>query len=171
MVKTFFTDENFWEKLSELTNIEPFKTLYKEDKSKNKEKSSKIMWGIALCYDYNSKLRNLTEQERLNIIEKDVWNGRLSEDLLITLKNSYNKLQQNSIRRYIAEWDEKLDERRLFIKNLTYDEKTWDVIDKMLLSTEKLILQRESIIKMVEKIESETTRGDVKPSLLEKDEI
>jgi hypothetical protein len=168
MIKDFRVDENFWDRHPEFKVMEPFKSLYK---SQGKERSSRIMWGIALCYDYESRLMGLEERERLEIAENDVWGFRLDEGILSALKEKYLFLQRDSLRRYLYEWDLKLDERREFIKSLSYNEENWDKLDKMLLSTEKLLLQREAIKNMVESRESEDFRGKINPSLLERNEI
>lgn len=62
--------ENFWELNHHLTLVSPFSKLYKEDKSKNKEVSSKIMWCVFWMKDpdeeYN-KFYRIGEEERLDI--------------------------------------------------------------------------------------------------------
>jgi len=51
--KNWNTDENYWQMNPIIKTISQFNKLYTSDKSKNKQKSSKIMWAIALFLDPN----------------------------------------------------------------------------------------------------------------------
>ena len=48
ILEGFDTDVNFWKLHPQLKVPLPFASIYKEDKSKSKSKSSQIMWAIAL---------------------------------------------------------------------------------------------------------------------------
>ncbi len=61
---------NFWELNPHVIYVEPFRDLYDEDKSKNKEQSSKDMWCILWMTDPDeevNKYYRIPKDERLNI--------------------------------------------------------------------------------------------------------
>ena len=71
ILEGFDTDVNFWKLHPQLKVPLPFASIYKEDKSKSKSKSSQIMWAIALLVDPDSKFSNISYPTRKDIIAKD----------------------------------------------------------------------------------------------------
>ena len=71
ILEAFDTDVNFWQLHPQLKVPLPFASIYKEDKSKAKSKSSQIMWAIALLVDPDSKFSNISFPTRKNMIAKD----------------------------------------------------------------------------------------------------
>jgi len=51
ITRNFETDENFWETNPAFKSIKVFNEFQKKDKSKNKSRSSQIMWAIAFLVD------------------------------------------------------------------------------------------------------------------------
>src|SRR5690606_5933242 len=70
-ISNFNTDENFWELYPEFKIAMSFKDLYKSDKSRGKESSSRIMWFVALCHSPRSRYRNLEINDRYEVIGED----------------------------------------------------------------------------------------------------
>ena len=66
----FDTDVNFWKLNPQLKVPLAFADILKQDKSKNKSKSSQIMWAIALLVDPDSKFSNISFQTRKDMISK-----------------------------------------------------------------------------------------------------
>lgn len=65
--------ENFWELNPHMIYVNPFSELYDSDKTKNKEVSSKSMWGILWMVDPDeetNKFYRISLTERLEIIKK-----------------------------------------------------------------------------------------------------
>ena len=69
----FDIKSSYWKIDPQLKAIEPFATLYKNDKSKGKSNSSLIMWAIALFTDPESRLAKLSKARKQEIIQKDYY--------------------------------------------------------------------------------------------------
>ncbi len=71
ILEGFDIDKNFWKLHPQLQIPQEFASIYREDKSKTKSKSSQIMWAIALLVDPDSKFANISFPTRKDIISKD----------------------------------------------------------------------------------------------------
>ena len=73
IVKVWVPQENYWVIHPMAQEFGVFKKFYSKDKSKKKEKSSRIMWAIATLIDPHEDniLRNQPEQERKMLIATD----------------------------------------------------------------------------------------------------
>ena len=58
-------ENSFWDEFPELKIPSTFNELYTKDKSKDKNKSSRIMWAIHLHSHPESKLSNLPDKEEV----------------------------------------------------------------------------------------------------------
>ena len=174
MLKEFYVDENFWKANPDLAHIGEFKNIYKSDKSKDKGTSSTVMWAIALIWDLDSKYIKIQERDRIKLIATELLNNENffdDTDKYTKAIEFYQYIQKDSAKRYLEEWDKKLDERREYIAELQYSEETWGQVDKMLLSSKKLLEDRNSIVEMINK-ESETRiKGNKQLTMMEKDEL
>ena len=63
IVENYTPDANFWEMNPQFTVINPFRSIWKSDKSRGKKSTSDIMWVIALCYHPRSDLYSITNKE------------------------------------------------------------------------------------------------------------
>lgn len=141
--RLFDTSKDFWSIHSGLRNFEPFKGFYK------RKGSSRIMWAIALVYDYESDLFNAPLLDRIDIVESDFLDDvgffEREDKLLSPLVKQYSFLQRTSEIRYLDVWNRKVDE----IVDVIKDEKmTLDNIKDftaILLKVEGLLDQRDSI--------------------------
>jgi hypothetical protein len=71
LVTIFDVEENFWDINPQFKVALSFKDLYKNDKSKGRKDSSKLMWFIAYIYDPGSLYYNLPLQEKEEVIGED----------------------------------------------------------------------------------------------------
>jgi hypothetical protein len=137
------TDNNFWKEHPELTIAPELEKLYQKDKSKNKEKSSKIMWGIHLCESLDSKFYHHPDKyvqvEEKFIKEKDFkW-----EDYEAVIE-MYKEYCLSDAERSLTLWNETMRLRSRSIKEMyqdAIDEKDTDELvklDKMLAATPKM---------------------------------
>lgn len=111
ILETFDPDTNFWAVHPQLKVPKEFKNLYKADKSKDKTRSSNVMWAIAYVYHPKSKFYNLPIEQKKKLVAKDFledenfdWSSiedevNLFKELCLTqaersLDNFYNKLKQ-----------------------------------------------------------------------------
>ena len=121
ILNTFQTQQNYW-----LTNpshllLKPFKELHDRDTSADKEKSSRVMWAIALLvdtYPRSNPFRNLSEKERLALIERDYLGASLKEfDSLIKV---YKKVCMTPLQRMLNEFSVKMDQRSIMLETNDY---------------------------------------------------
>jgi len=150
VLNNFNLESNFWKVNPQLTI--PFKELMKRDKQKDFNRSSKILWAIALLVDPASKFINTSEGRRKELIEQDFiksetkfnWTKYKPEIEL------YRELALSKAERFLINWEQKLEERDGFIASLKYDENTYELLDKMLKETKKMWDQYQSCLKDVE---------------------
>lgn len=170
-LRDFSLDKTFWEENPELLACVPvFRDFYKDDKSKNKIESSTIMYAIAFIYDYESRFRNVPDEDRIELVENGLLNnpGFFNKyfQKLKPLIDQYNKLQEDSPMRFIRAIDDMINKRSQAIINMQYNLQTSDAIDKMLLNTNKILEEREKIEMNLRKQEKDIIKGGQQLSLL-----
>ena len=141
----------FWKVNPQFQAIEPFKTLYKSDKSKNRQDSSYCMWAISLCFDADSQFFGMVEQDRKDMIAKDLMEDPTfftKPDIQI-LVESYKKVTDTQARRQLRVWAAKMDEKAKFIEELKYSPATWKMIDELLGNNTDLYQEYSRIEKMI----------------------
>lgn len=141
-VVNFDVDSNFWEMYPEFKVGFAFKDLYKSDKSRNKESSSKIMWFVALCHSPNSRYRSLEINDRYETIGDDYFNVKdyykQNKARLDPVIEDYKKTNLTAAQRHLEEWEKKQDERSKFIASVEYSLNTYEDLDKMAVNTTKI---------------------------------
>lgn len=142
MVQIFDIEQNFWELYPDFKIALSFKDLYKQDKSRGKVNSSKLMWFVAYTRDMNSKFYNLPQEEKDALIGKDYMkdinfyeNNKKELDVLI---EDYLKLVYSPSRRHLMDWDRKLIERSKLIIDIPYTLENFEELDKMAAATPKI---------------------------------
>jgi len=175
---------NFWEYNPQYKII--FKDLYNKDKSKNKEKSSDLMWGLLLYIHPKSDFYNLEDKETLiarDIIKDTKFNWSKQRDLLKRLQEIILTQAEKSL----VVWDETLKKRDEFIhsQEFTLDayiedpntgkqrlmKGTADQLDKMLANTVKLYDEYEKVRKLLLEEEQKKGRGNKLLSLSDSGDI
>ncbi|MCS7085006.1 MAG: hypothetical protein NZ534_02865, partial [Bacteroidia bacterium] len=68
-----------------------------------------------MAFDYDSPLSAMEENERIKLLKEGLLKSLDDSELIQECKEAFYLIQRDSIRRYLVEWDEKLDERRRFI--------------------------------------------------------
>lgn len=142
MTINFNTDDNFWELYPDAKLALSFKDLYKSDKSRNKESSSRVMWYVALTTDPSSRYYNLPIEEKHNVLGGDYMDDEnyysKNQKKLDQLILDYQLTKLTPAQRHLIEWDKKIDERSKFIASLPYDIQTYEDLDKMMASTQRI---------------------------------
>lgn len=142
MINHFDTSENFWELYPDFKDALSFKRLYKSDKSRNKESSSRIMWYVAYTTDINSKYYKLPENEKHAIIGGDYMGDEQyyekNKERIQPIIDDYIKINFTAAQRQLRDWEIKMDERAEFIKKMPYNIDTYEDLDKMAANTAKL---------------------------------
>lgn len=138
----FKGNENFWEFNSEYVFI--LDKFYKSDKTKNKAKSSKIMWAFYHKLHPDSAYYNLKNKEQ-TIKEKWLkdknFDWKKYEDVELTFKDSILTEAEKSL----YDWNELMKKRNLYLKNQEYyfDEyKTDENGDNILSKTGQPVLRK-----------------------------
>lgn len=159
MIVQINTDQNFWELYPVFKVALSFKDLYKSDKSRGKESSSKVMWFIALCYSPTSRYRNLEINERLKVIGEDYFDNNnyynVNKSKLDPLIEDFKKTELTPAQRHLLEWEEKIDQRSRFIASQDYDLSNFEDLDKMAANTTKIYDTFKSIKETLAKEEGE----------------
>lgn len=187
--KNWNSDENYWVLNPIMKTIKKFSVLYEGDKTKNKDKSSRLMWAIALLMDPNdaNPWRNISEDEKKELIAEDYlrdkkfnWDDPSIKELVDTYENFCLSLAEKELYRY----NQKLTQRGDFIAKTTYtmdfyDEDsgkvikgTADQLDKMMLNTGKIFAEMEMIHeKLVKELDLGEGRGGQTESASESKKI
>lgn len=165
----FDTNVNFWAVNPQLKLPESFALIYKSDKSKNKSKSSQIMWAIALLVDPDSKFANISYANRQKMIAKDYLRD---EDFDWDQYNEAVVFYERSLitpaKRQLMVWNKKMDEKTLYLDTLTYEDNA-DTIEGLLKTNVKLFEDYERLLKLVDKENNEgSTKGGAEESASEK---
>ena len=167
LLNSFDTDANIWELEPQLKIPKVFAELYKNDKSKGKAHSSKIMWAIALLVDGSeaNKFRNLREEDRKLLITTDfIADDSFKFDDYKEHIAMYIELNSSKLEKELRQQELKLEERATFINDTPYDIENGDKLDKFLINTGKLY---EQIKSLKDQIRAERDGGNTKGGMTE----
>ncbi len=155
MIDIFDPSINFWESNPQLTIIEPFKNLHKSDKSKDKSKSSLMMYFVAYCYDMSpqNKFRNESLEEKHRIIGEDYCEDidyfKNNKKVLEPIIEKYCHLVDTPALRALRNWNNKIMERDKFISDTPYTMDDAESLDKLMANTAKIYDHYEKVLKMI----------------------
>jgi len=168
-------DNNFWELNSELLLLKEFDALYSKDKTKGKEQSSKLMWGIYYAYNPESKFFNYPN--KLEVVGKSLLkDDKFKWNEYTSVIDDYKNLVLTDVERALINWNEIMVLRDKSIKDLyksaieAGDTDELVKIDKMLANTPKMF---EDFKKIKRDYEEEKTqkKGKTIASLSDSGEI
>lgn len=166
----------FWNDYPQFKFKEPFASLYKKDKTKNKDYSSRIMWCFGLLYSKDSIYVNSTIDEKKQLIADEFmigktkfeWTGEVTAIKMSELDSTYVSLFVTPAQKSLFSWETKLKE----IQNIFDDnEVTLDMGDadlkNMLILIDKLpkfyeIYEKTKKVVMEEQVSK--NKGDVNVS-------
>lgn len=148
LIKNFNASVNFWDANPQFTSIEPFKTYQKKDKSKEKKDSSLIMWGLAFYYDEESIYYSMQKTDKEQAIAVGHFGDRkFPWDSIRELMEAFELVYLTPARRQLYEWNRLMNEKTEFMSGQTYNEKNWEMLEKMLGSNKKLFDEYDAISK------------------------
>jgi hypothetical protein len=171
VIEKFSEDGNFWKANPEFLFIKEFKEFQKNDKSKNKLRSSKIMWALAFLLELdNNKLAKYPEDERRELILNEfIRDPHFKWDDYKDIEESYRKLILTPEERALIAQRAKTDERTKFLLSVPYTLENAKEIDALLANTEKFLTILKKLEDSVEKAKnSGNKRGGREESLSEK---
>lgn len=142
------TKTSFWKNFPELKYAPIIGDLYTKDKTKDKNKSSKIMWGIYMCEMPDSKLYN--RPNKYTEVEQRFLKGEGFEfDDNQPLLESFRESALSDADRALTDWNDLMSLRRTNLRRLytesivgkkakDIDVKALKELDAMLAATPKL---------------------------------
>lgn len=168
----FDLESNFWRTNPQYLVYEIFRSLKKKDKSKGKERSSQIMWAIALLTHpksilsqdrYNDRVETISENYLTMGQDKD-WTKKYEEHIKLFTSTTLTRKQ-----RVAQQWGDKLDERQKLIGDIPYTLENAEVLDKMVRDTNKIWdVYNKCLEDMVEEENAGEVQGGAQESAREK---
>lgn len=168
MIQIFDIEQNFWQLYPDFKIALSFKNLYKQDKSRGKENSSKLMWFLAYTRDLNSKFYNLPQEEKDAIIGADYMKNENfytdNQKELDILIEDYYRLMYTPSRRHLIDWDNKLIQRSQLIAQVPYTLENYEELDKLAANTPKIY---KAISDLKAELDKEEGEGSLKGGAME----
>lgn len=128
---------------------EDFYETYPMFKTSFKRKSD-IMWGIAFMYHPSSIYYNLTYTDRLAAVQGTISKNYKEDEDLENDIALFKNITLTKSKRFLQEWEIKLEERSNFIASIPYTAETYELLDKMMGNTSKIWDQYRKCLKDVE---------------------
>lgn len=177
LINVFDTDMCFWEIYPELKLATEFKQLYKSDKSRGKEVSSKKMWFVVLSNSMNSRFINVPEEERYRLLGDELMGNEeyywANKDWLDPIILQLKTLAETPSYRHLRQWIKTLEDRTKFLEGVEYDLTNFKALDEMAANTAKLLDTFKKVQEMILKEEagSGVVKGGGQVSLADSGEI
>ena len=123
-----------------------------------------LPWVAVMYASKWSTYRNLAYDEFVDVMEAEYVEEGFFEQLkpfFDRCVEAVRKLELSSTERHLVTWKKKLDEKTAFMDSVPYDGSTYEMLDKLMSSNDKIISSYNNIKKMVEKEQSQTGDGNV----------
>jgi len=145
--------ENFWDVNPNVLSITDFKKFYDSDTSKNKNKSSKIMWAIAALEDLHSEnpYRHLIYEDKLKVIQEDILKKEYKLEDYQELIAVYKKFCTSEIDLMISTYKKRLEDRISLLQSYEYTIENAKLLDELLIKTNQLYIEYNKLIEIAEK--------------------
>lgn len=160
-MKDFFEYENH----NELLVIKEFKKLKEENPD-----YSNVMWFIYFVYSYDSYYMELGLEDRISLIEEDLfekgWYQR-NRTIVTVLANAFQKTQETAMRKFLASVVSLAHKRQMFMDTVPYNTENAKKLDDMLLATPKIIEMEKEVKKKLAAYGDKRIKGAQTLSLLE----
>lgn len=180
------SEVSFWEVFPYMKEVSLFKKLYKEDRSKDKNKSSKVMWYLALTKDIDSEFYSMEDRHEtlIDMLELDVVKYLEGQEELDILLNYFEDFIDTPLSADVRAMEQKLKERKAFIQTTTYtlDEMVYPKegegkpylkkgtaaqLDKMMVDTKSIHEEIRKLRAALKDEQSEKGKGGKESSFLE----
>lgn len=168
LVDIWDIEQNFWKLNPQLVLM--FKSVYDEDKSKDKKNSSQLMWAVALFTDIKSKFKELSEAGREKIIKNDYLKTFTAKDCAEIIEKWKSFL--SPAERQLLQLERIFNEREDYLSALKFNKANADELEKRFKATGALFVELERIRTLIAEEESDgIVKGGGIESLSEKGEI
>jgi hypothetical protein len=114
VLKNFDDKQNFWQVNPHFKLLGAFKEFYKNDRSRGKEESSRIMWAVAFRLDpsENNIYRNLSDDDKCKYLAKDfLKNEKFDWDTYSPIIDFYKSMILTQAQKSLISWNEILEMR------------------------------------------------------------
>jgi len=175
LVNSFEIQSDFWKINPDLSKVAAFTKV-----QNNFKDHSKLMWMIALIYDYESKYYNYPIKDRIRVVNTDLFSKKpefnpRERAIVESAIKRYKEMDTDSERRYLDLWNSKVDEFLDCVQTTKITMKNIKEMGEHLLMCDKLIKQKDYIDERVKKKEEEKNkhglRSGGKLSILEQESI
>lgn len=130
---------------------------------------SNFMWALLLNCHPKSKFFDLDTSTRQSIIKKDYLNNEeFNFDDYAHVTTKILSYLPSTADRFLATWNNKLNEINAFLDSKTYDETTFEMLTKIMKDLHPMMKQYREIVKEFQKEQETITHGNVEESLSEK---
>jgi len=169
VIANYSEDVNFWEVNQQFKVLGEFANLYKQDRTKSKLYSSKVMWAVAFFTDIDkeNKFKNFPEQERKDLIRNEFVNDKrfLWEEVQYLI-DLYSETQLTQQKRSLIMLKKKMEEREKFIAKAKYSLENAKELDTMIANTDKLFSLMSRLEEQIRK-DDDAESGQVRGGRLE----
>jgi hypothetical protein len=152
LLKILDTSVNFWVAHPNFLSIGKFSTFHEQDKSKKKDKSSRIMWAIAFLVDLHPEntWRNKPEADKKPVLAEDIIGDKdFDWDSVQDLVNEYLDRCMSIPKKELRNFLNKIHQRQSFIDRTPFtlddynedgklEKGTATQLDKMMVDTAKV---------------------------------
>ena len=150
IINSFNINANFWSNNPQLITI--FNDVYEKDTSKQKERSSKIMWAIALLVDpnENNSYRNMIYEDKLELLaENYIKEKNFSWVKYDDIIEKYKKYVLTKTEYALHVMERKLEERLKLLNDTKITLDNADLLDKLQLNMTKIkiLMLKQKVIK------------------------
>lgn len=161
---------NFWEIHPIFKTIDIFKKLYKGDTSRLKNRSSKIMWGIAMVVHPRAPLYRL--DDKYDLVARDIIkDAKFKWDDCKDYMDLFADLCLTQAEKSLVAWDKRLKNRDNFLDTQKYTLETMKDLDDSNGKTYKLYQDYFKIRKELEEDEIKRGKANKPKSLSDAGEI
>lgn len=172
ILRNFSPEISFWEANPVVNTIPEFRELKEEE---GEERSSTIMWAIAFLLDKSedNPWRNTSQNEAKALISSDYLdNEEFNFNKYEKQFNAFKRHLMTHAQRSLLNWQNKLEERDMFLRDTEYSLETAKLLDDIQKNTISIFKAKEQIEEMIAKEgEKSTIVGKKQESLLEKGQI
>lgn len=177
LLNNYVDPKSFWD-LNPLLKLHPtLKEVYEQDKSRNKQDSSRLCYGLAILVDQSeeNKFRNYPEEDKKFLIAEQLFGNKdfdWSTPEVVKLIEVFDDMLLSPAKRSLRNWKIKLEERDAFLGATKYSLQNAAELDKILAQTDKLYSQYERVLKALEADKQEpSARGAKQLSLSDQNKI
>jgi len=124
LIESYTPDTIFWDANPQFTAIEPFKSVWKKDKSRGKKTSSDKMWAIAFCHHPKSDAYYISDKE--DRIPRSVLGFKKQDDVdrfwdeVSELTSVFKDAALTQAEKSLFAWNDRLKKRDAFLSEQDY---------------------------------------------------